>query len=85
MNLKSFVFTLAHSLKWHPERCLTFSNMVIGLIDQGNVQPLDSYRLYDSPLSFMDESEDLYFLNSVKTTLRESIASENALLGNCFQ
>lgn len=38
MNLKSFVFTLAYSLNWHPERCSTFASMVISLIDQGNVQ-----------------------------------------------
>ena len=38
MNLRSFVSTLTQSLKWHKERCATFSSMVIGLIDQSNVQ-----------------------------------------------
>ena len=38
MLLKSFVTSLAQSLKWHKERCETFSSMVMGLIDQGNVQ-----------------------------------------------
>jgi len=38
MILKSFVKTLAQTLNWHKERCETFSSLVIGLIDQGNVQ-----------------------------------------------
>lgn len=38
MNLKSFVATLAQKLNWHPERCLTFSSLVLGLIHQGNAQ-----------------------------------------------
>jgi hypothetical protein len=38
MNLKSFVATLAQKLNWHPERCITFSSLVLGLIHQGNVQ-----------------------------------------------
>jgi hypothetical protein len=38
MILKSFVKTLPQTLNWHKERCETFSSLVIGLIDQGNVQ-----------------------------------------------
>ena len=48
MNLISFVFTLAHSLKWHPERCSTFANMVVSLIYQGNVQHNALSRTFDS-------------------------------------
>jgi hypothetical protein len=38
MILKSFVKTLAQTLNWHKERCETFSSLVLGLINQGNVQ-----------------------------------------------
>ena len=38
MNFKSFISTLTQTLNWHKDRCETFNCMVMGLIDQGNVQ-----------------------------------------------
>lgn len=38
MNLKSSLTNLAKSLDWHPQRCITFANMVLALIDQNNLQ-----------------------------------------------
>lgn len=38
MNLKSSVANLVKSLDWHPQRCLTFENMILALIDQNNLQ-----------------------------------------------
>lgn len=38
MNFKSLVNDITQSLNWHKERCHTFASMVIGLIDQKNVQ-----------------------------------------------
>jgi hypothetical protein len=38
MNFKSLVSTITQSMNWHKERSHTFSSMVIGLIDQKNVQ-----------------------------------------------
>ena len=38
MNFKSLVNGITQSLNWHKERCHTFASMVIGLIDQKNVQ-----------------------------------------------
>ena len=38
MNFKSFISTLTQTLNWHKDRCETFNGMVLGLIDQGNVQ-----------------------------------------------
>ena len=38
MNLKSFVLTLTQKLNWHKDRCETFASMVVGLVDQHNVQ-----------------------------------------------
>ena len=38
MNLKSLVHGITQSLNWHKERRHTFASMVIGLIDQKNVQ-----------------------------------------------
>lgn len=38
MNLKSLLTNLTKNLDWHPHRCITFSSMVLSLIDQNNVQ-----------------------------------------------
>jgi hypothetical protein len=38
MNFKSLVHGITQSLNWHKERRHTFASMVIGLIDQKNVQ-----------------------------------------------
>lgn len=38
MNFKSLVSGITQSLNWHKERCHNFASMVIGLIDQKNVQ-----------------------------------------------
>jgi hypothetical protein len=38
MNFKSLIGTITQSMNWHKERCHTFASMVIGLIDQKNVQ-----------------------------------------------
>ena len=38
MNLKSLILRITQSLDWHPERCLTFSSLVVGLINHNNVQ-----------------------------------------------
>ena len=38
MHLKSLIAKITHGFGWHQERSLTFASMVLGLIDQRNVQ-----------------------------------------------
>lgn len=38
MNLKSLITTITESLGWHQQRCVTFSSLVFGIINQSNVQ-----------------------------------------------
>ena len=38
MNFKSLIGNITQSMNWHKERCHTFASMVVGLIDQKNVQ-----------------------------------------------
>ena len=57
MNLRSLIHKVTRSLPWHKERCETFTSLVTGLFDGGNVQHHSLARGFENNASLKSQCE----------------------------
>lgn len=57
MNLRSLIHKVTRSLPWHKERCETFTSLVIGLFEGGNVQHHSLAQGFENKASLKSQCE----------------------------